>query len=291
MVLEVGATAVGFADAAPVDDETDARYHRWITDGRHAGMTYMERYPEVRRDPRLLLDGARTLIVAAFNYNPPLRQPAEAPRIADYALGQDYHYVVRARLTEAAAGICGAYGGNTRVCVDTAPLRERYWATHAGIGFIGLNNQLIIPGTGSRVFIGTILWTGSVPPDVPCAGSCGSCGACVKACPTGALHADGSGVDARRCLSYLTIEHHGELPEELHTGGRLYGCDACQDVCPHNRLAPVSTIPEFAPKEELLHLTGSDIEAMTPSRFKALLADSAIRRTRLDGLRRNLRHL
>ena len=291
LILNSGAIAAGFAEAAPVDDETIARYNRWIDAGHHAGMAYMERYPDVRRDPRLLLDGARTLIVAAFNYTPSRRQPAGAPRIADYALGKDYHDVVRARLTDAAAGICSIYGGTTRVCVDTAPLRERYWATRAGLGFIGLNNQLIIPGKGSRCFIGTILWTGTVTPDEPCNGSCGNCGACIKACPAGALHPDGSGVDARRCLSYLTIEHRGELPEKLRTGGRLYGCDACQDVCPHNRLAPVSAIPEFSPKDELLDLTSSDIAAMDNTGFKSLFGDSAIRRTKLAGLHRNLHHL
>lgn len=291
IVAEAGASAVGFATPTAISSEADERYLRWIADGRHASMEYLVRYPDVRRDPRLLLDGAATLIVAAFNYTPRHRQPAGSPRIADYALGRDYHEVVRARLSESATRIKALYGGDTRVCVDTAPLRERYWAVRAGLGFIGLNNQLIVPGTGSRVFIGSILWTVAVDPDAPCTGSCDGCGACIKACPAGALHPDGSGVDARRCLSYLTIEHRGPLPDGLHTGGRLYGCDACQDVCPHNRHTPVSTIPEFNPDENIVELTRADIESMDSAGFKALFGHSAIRRTKLEGLQRNLRHL
>ncbi len=289
-MLDAGAETVGFAEAAPVSGEAELRYNRWIADGRHAGMSYMERYPDVRRDPRLLLEGAHTVIVAAFNYTPARRQPHGAPRIADYALGLDYHDVIRARLGGAAEKMKQMYGGETRICVDTAPLRERYWAVRAGLGFIGLNNQLIVPGIGSRVFIGTLLWTETVDPDMPCTDSCARCGACLKACPAQALQPDGSGLDARRCLSYLTIEHRGDLPEDLHTGGRLYGCDACQDVCPHNRTATPTAIPEFTPSESITALTEADIDTMDADRFRTLFRHSAVRRTKLEGLRRNALH-
>lgn len=290
-MLDAGAVAAGFAAAGPVSPEAALRFDRWIAAGRHAGMDYMTRYPDIRRDPRLLLDGARTLIVSAFNYTPARRQPQGAPRIADYALGLDYHEVIRTRLTAAADRLTALYGGTTRVCVDTAPLRERYWATRAGIGFIGLNNQLIVPGIGSRVFIGTILWTGRAEPDSPCTATCHGCGACVKACPAGALHPDGSGVDARRCLSYLTIEHRGPLPEGMSTGGRLYGCDACQDACPYNDTPVPTGIAEFTPSDDLLALTAADVAAMDTARFRTLFRYSAISRAKLAGLHRTLPHL
>jgi epoxyqueuosine reductase len=292
MVLNAGACAVGFATATTVDDEAELRYSRWIGDCRHASMSYMERYTDVRHDPRLLLDGAATLIVAAFNYTPAHRQRAGVPRIADYALGRDYHEVVRTRLNDVAQQIAANYGGECRVCVDTAPLRERYWATRAGLGFIGLNNLLIIPGIGTRTFIGTIIWTGEVEADEPCTATCMRCGACLRACPGKALSGDGSAVDARRCLSYLTIEHRGDLPADFHTGGRLYGCDSCQDVCPYNLQHPIATeIDEFAPSEAVMSLTAEQVESMDATTFAATFRHSAVKRTKLAGLQRNLRHL
>lgn len=289
LAVSVGATDIGIADAAPVSDDAVTAYRDWISAGCHGTMDYLNRYDDVRRDPRLLLDGARSLIVAAFNYMPSVRQPDAHPRFADYALGLDYHEVVRRRLSVMADGIKSRWGGSTRVCIDTAPLRERYWAVKAGLGFIGRNNQLILPGRGSRFFIGTILTTVRFEPCKPMERGCGDCGACVAACPGGAL-CDGR-FDARRCLSYLTIEYRGDLPDGLILGNRIYGCDVCQDVCPHNRDAKPTDIHEFALSESLMRLTRDDISAMTPGQFSAIFAHSAVRRTKLAGLLRNLKHL
>lgn len=281
--LEVGASKCGFAEAREVDAPAVAVYEDWIARGRHGSMDYCARYADVRRDPRLLLDGARTVICCAFCYN----APRESGLIAKYALGLDYHWVVKQRLMALGRRIEQAYGGTTRALVDTAPMRERYWAQQAGLGFIGINNQLIIPGMGSYFFLGELLWTGSVEPDRPCAESCGGCMACVRACPAGALDGRG-GCDAGRCLSYLTIEHRGPLPAGTLIGPCAYGCDICQKACPHNSGAPFTAIPELQPRPEILALTPEEIEQMTPSHYKKLVAQSAMRRVPLARLRRNL---
>lgn len=163
LALEAGAVACGFAEADTLPAEATARYDRWIDAGRHAGMAYMERHADLRRDPRTLLEGARTVMVMAFSYAARQRHPL----FADYALGTDYHDALRARADSITAAMRSRHGGETRVCVDTAPLRERHWAVRAGLGFTGLNNQLIIPGFGSKIFLTEILWTVGVPPDAP----------------------------------------------------------------------------------------------------------------------------
>lgn len=290
MALDEGASAVGFACAGPVSEPARDLYDSWIARGCHGEMSYLDRYHDVRSDPRLLLPGAATVIVAAFNYTPGRVQPTGAPRIAAYALGRDYHEVVRARLSAVAARLCGEYGGEARVCVDTAPIRERYWAVRAGIGFVGVNGQLIVPGVGSMCFLGEIIWTGAVEPDEPCSGRCDRCMRCVAACPGGAIGADGS-FDARRCHSYLTIEYRGELPEGLNLADRLYGCDVCQLVCPHNRDAVATSLPEFRASDELLSLDVEKVRQMTPEGFSRLFRHSAVKRTRLSGLQRNLARL
>ncbi|MCD8387490.1 MAG: tRNA epoxyqueuosine(34) reductase QueG [Bacteroidales bacterium] len=281
--LEAGACRCGFAVAEPVDDAHWARHQGWIDAGMHGEMDYCAKYADVRRDPRLLLDGARTVIVCAFNYH----TDAKSPLIASYALGQDYHYVLKSRLMALAQRITEEYGGECRAVVDTAPIPERYWAIRSGVGFQGLNGQLIVDGVGSYVFIGILLWTGEVEPDDPNTGHCLGCMACVKACPGQAL--DGTGrCDARRCASYLTIEYRGDLPDDARLGGMAYGCDRCQTVCPHNAKAPVTTIPEFQPRAEILSLDREAIMEMTPSHYKKLVATSAMRRAPLKQLQRNL---
>lgn len=282
-----GAYKVGFARATAVDDVDARRYEAWTASGRHAAMDYLERNGAVRRDPRLLLEGARTVVSCAFNYHTGARAAEGCVEIAEYALGDDYHEVVKARLRRAAEAMTSLRGGEWRVCVDTAPLRERYWAVKAGIGFTGVNNQLIIPGAGSRFFLGEILTTAEIEPDEVCTATCDGCGLCVEACPGGALSADGSGVDARRCVSYLTIEHRGDLPEDFDGGMRLYGCDECQRVCPHNAQSPVTDIDEFGARERLTRLTPDDVMAMEREEYTALLRHSAIKRAKLEGLKRN----
>lgn len=287
LVLDAGASRVAFAEASETSDADRKVIAAWLAAGHHGEMSYMERYGELRSDPRLLLDGAKTVICCAFDY----RQSTRHPLFADYALGQDYHEVIRQRLSAAATEITARWGGETRICVDTAPIRERYWAAASGLGFIGLNGQLIVDGIGSKVFLAEILWTKAVTPDRPEGRqSCERCGACVKACPGNAL--DGKcGVDARSCLSYLTIEYRGELPEELKLDRRIYGCDICQDVCPHNRTDAATPIMEFRPATELQALTAEDIIGMVPQDFNRIFRHSAVKRTKITGLQRNARSM
>jgi len=283
-------SALGIAAAMPVERYAVDSYKEWLVAGCNAGMGYLDRYNDVREDPRLLLEGAKSIIVCAFNYYQEKRRDESLPEFALYSYGLDYHEVVRERLERLAAKLREDFGGETRVCVDTAPLRERYWAQSAGIGFIGRNNQLIIPGKGSYFFLGEILTTVNFIPDEPCRLSCGDCMACVKSCPGGALPGYGA-VDARRCLSYLTIEHRGEFDAPLNLGNHIYGCDECQSVCPHNRNAVPTDIDEFKPSEAFMALDRDAIAGLTPEKFNSIFRHSAIRRTKLSGLLRNLKAL
>lgn len=275
-VLEAGASACGIARVEPL---TEAEYHlheSWVASGKHGEMSYLENYAPLRHDPATLLDGAKSIIVAAFNYyhrdNGPLRW-------ARYALGRDYHEEVRERLSAVASRM----EGESRVTVDTAPLRERLWAVKAGVGFTGLNGLLIVPGTGSWVVLGEILTTLDLEPDRPLdSAGCGECGLCVSSCPGGALDGCG-GMDARRCRSYLSIEYRGDDIPSL--GGRVYGCDICQEVCPHNRNIRESEI--FVPRPEVTALTRERILEMSQEQFSRIFSHSAIKRTKSSGLRRN----
>lgn len=289
--VDAGAFRAGIAAIHPVDEEEVRSYGKWIARGCHGTMDYLARYPEVRRDPGLLLEGARSVICCAFPYSaPPPPQPGKL-RIASYALGDDYHDVIRRRLKPVVRLLREKYGAKSRITVDTAPLRERLWAREAGLGFIGKNNQLIVPGAGSRVFLAEIITTLPLAPDPPLTLSCAGCDACVRSCPGRALIPDGSRVtlDAGKCLSYLTIEYDGELTQSIH--GRFYGCDACQDVCPHNSVISALPLPEFMPREEIAGLSPDGIASMNEEEYDSVFARSAIRRAPLQRLMRNLKHL
>jgi epoxyqueuosine reductase len=285
----LGFDACGFAAAMPVDDEAVARYDRWVEQGHNGCMQWAAGHRDLRRDPSMLLEGAQTVISLALNYYPTVFQPPEALRVAYYAYGRDYHEVLREKLTELAHFIEKNTQCATRPCVDSAPLRERYWAQQAGIGFIGRNNCLIIPSKGSFFFLGEIVTTAQLPPDEPCTLTCGDCGKCVEACPTGALTPQGA-VDASHCLSCLLIENHEEqLPDWVGQviGNRVVGCDDCQLCCPHNAHAATTTIEDFSPIDAVMTLTRERIEAMTSGEFKRTFAHSAISRLRYKTLLRN----
>lgn len=298
LMSATGACAWGIAEAVPVDDAAHNLYLDWISRGCHGSMAYLDRYHDVRRDPRLLLDPVPSrawIISAAFPYFNPL-PPAAPLRWARYALGRDYHEELRERLTPVASWLTSLTpGSQARITVDTAPLRERYWAVRAGIGFIGLNGQLIVPGYGSWVLLAEIVTSQPLTPSPPCTLSCSRCMRCVRACPGTALDCSGA-IDARRCLSYLTIEsrddrltHPSGTDMHLLMGRRVYGCDTCQEVCPHNLQVPVSSIPAFSPRPGVLSLSAADILAMDRPAFSALMTQSAIKRAKLAGLQRNAR--
>ncbi len=279
---EAGALAWGVAEAGPVDDADTRLLREWLDAGRHGCMDYMERYGELRADPRLLLEGARSVVVCAFSY----RRDRHNPWISDYALGADYHGVLRERLVPVAAAIESRCGGATRVCVDSAPLRERYWAERAGVGRCGLSGKLLVPGAGSEVFLAEILTTAAIAPTAPLQEDvCTRCGRCVRACPGGALDGSG-GVDARRCLSCLTVEWRGDFPAGTRLHGRLAGCDACSAACPLSQ-GPATAVPGLGARPEILDMTPARALALTRGAFRAICSGTPLMRLRLDGLRRN----
>ncbi|MBR4829543.1 MAG: tRNA epoxyqueuosine(34) reductase QueG [Muribaculaceae bacterium] len=287
----LGFDACGFAAAVPVDAEALARYDRWIEQGRNGCMQWAAGHRDLRSDPSLLLEGAQTVISLALNYYPAIFQPAGTLRVAYYAYGRDYHEVLREKLTALARYIEQLTGCATRPCVDSAPMRERYWAQQAGIGFIGRNNCLIIPGKGSFFFLGEIVTTAQLPPDEPCTLTCGDCGKCVEACPTGALNVVGA-ADCNRCLSCQLIENHAEsLPQWMNSivDGRVVGCDECQLCCPHNAHVKPTSVVDFAPTDAVMTLTPDRVAHMTAGDFRRTFAHSAIMRLRHKTLRRNAR--
>ena len=285
----LGFDACGFAAARPVSYVAVAQYDRWIAQGHHGCMAWANRHHDLRHDPSLLLQGVQTVISLALNYYPARQQPAEALRVAYYAYGRDYHEVLREKMAVLAEFIEQITHCATRPCVDSAPVRERYWAQQAGLGFIGRNNCLIIPGKGSYFFLGEILTTAQLPPDAPCLQSCQSCGKCVDTCPTGALSTEGA-ADCNRCLSCLLIENHDdELPPWVaqRVGDRVVGCDACQLCCPHNAHACPTGVDDFAPSTTVMTLTRDAVQAMTAGQFRRTFAHSAIARLRYKTLLRN----
>jgi len=265
--------------------------HRWVSEGRYSGMGYMARTAAWRASLPEWLPWARGLFVAALPYNTSKAFSAHAIRkggawVSRYAWGRDYHRVMVSRLRPAAR-LLESRGFRTRICVDSAPLLERAYGVKAGLGFVGKNGCLIHPDWGSYLFLGEIVTdlptkdTGALP-DV-----CWGCERCMRACPAGAFAAPYV-LDARRCLSYWTIEHRGAFPREApRLKGHLFGCDRCQEVCPFNLEAPLAEEPEFLPNQGLLAPPPGEVLGFDRSEWEARSAGSALRRAGFEGLRRN----
>lgn len=301
-LLEAGAAAVGFAEAAEVERETLYLFSRWLEKGENAGMEYMHNYPDLRRDPRLLLEGTRTVISLAFSFAQPRLRPEENAYIAQYAYGKDYHKELRKALRPVIKTILEEkFGSRCRICIDSAPIMERYWAKKAGIGYIGDNGSLIVPGAGSMLFLVEILTTLPILPDKPLEQDCGHCGACRRSCPGLAINEDGT-IDCRRCLSYLSIEHRGPFQpitnnQQPLTNNQqpttpspttIFGCDRCLTVCPHNRKPAPIRIPSLLPSDRMMTITSDDILRMEPGDLERELPSSPLLRAGLEGLRRNI---
>ena len=278
-----GAVAAGCAVAAPVPDDVRRTFLEWIGDDRHGSMDYLARNLDVRFDPRLLLPDARTVVSLAFPYKP--AGGVHHPHFADFALGSDYHFVLRSRLAPLVQLIEEKFGATARVCVDSAPILERYWAHRAGLGFIGMNHQFIVPGIGSEVFLAEIVTSLELPPDSPLPLQCQGCAGCVVSCPSGALTSDG--FDARACRSYLTIEHRGDLPLNADLGQCVAGCDDCQRHCPHNSTSP-DPLEEFAPSPALMALDREALLRLSSGDWKRLTRHSPLSRIPYRQFRRNL---
>ena len=290
---KTGFDACGIAQVATADSEA-LFFDRWLKEGNHAGMAYMENHREIRLNPAGLVEGAKTVISVALNYYPEQKLPPEAPHIAYYAYGKDYHFVIKEMLNELWSAVTGQTDtGTARFFTDSAPILERYWAWKAGLGWIGKNTNLIIPGKGSFFFLGEIVTSLEADHyDMPQKDRCGSCSRCLEACPTEALEGPRH-LNARKCLSYLTIENRGEIPAEQAAclGNRLYGCDTCQEVCPWNRFARPTQIEAFRPKPTLLSLRKEDLKVFSREDYNRIFAKSAVKRAKYEGLIRNIHNL
>ena len=306
---QLGFDACGIAEVASADTEA-LFFDRWIAEGCHAGMKYMENYRDIRLNPAGLVEGARSVISVALNYYPAVKQSPDAPRISYYAYGKDYHLVVKDKLRQLWQYIADLVpvldtgpqanrpdqsdihtdsSSAARIFTDSAPILERYWAWKAGLGWIGKNTNLIIPGKGSFFFLGEIVTTLELDYDHPQANRCGSCRRCLDACPTGALERPGH-LDAGKCLSYLTIEHKGDIPTEqaARLGNRLYGCDTCQEVCPWNRFARPTREAAFHPTPDFLSLQKESLQDFTREDYNRIFAKSAVKRAKYEGLIRTI---
>ncbi len=289
---ELGFVRVGVARAERLAQDA-ARLQAWLQAGHHGGMEYLQRSADVRVDPRHpgMLPSARSVIVLAAAYaGPPAPGTEPLPgAIARYAQGRDYHNVLRRRLRPLVRLLREA-GHATRLTVDSMPVLERAWAQRAGVGFIGKNCCLIVPGIGSHVLLASVITAAELDPDEPMAERCGQCRACLDACPTRAFVAPRV-MDARRCISYLTIEHRGAIDAALRAplGDWLFGCDVCQDVCPFNRgkAAAARALPALAPRAQLRGVQAEALLRLDEAAFAALLAGSPLRRPKREGLARN----
>lgn len=243
----------------------------WLQKGFHGQMQYMARNREKRIDPRLLVAGAKSIVVVAMNYYPEQHQPANTSyKVARYAYGADYHFIIRNRLAKLADHLTGLTENHTfRVFTDSAPVLERSWAEEAGIGKTGKNTCLIIPKKGSFFFLGEMITSADLDADQPFEKDlCGSCRKCMDACPTGAI-VDRGVLDAGKCISYLTIELKKEIPAQFRnlTQPWVFGCDICQEVCPHNRHSSAHDIPELKPIAPISSWINKDWETLTKEEF------------------------
>ncbi len=288
---ELHLTAIGFAHAEAVPSDVWDAYQRTIRGYSYAGLDYLQRYDDVRSDPRRLLPGAQSIIVVAQSYYPPIRQSLEAPQVAYYAYGRDYHKVVRKKLERLLAYIQSDIdtAATGRVCCDTAPLLERYWIRQSGLAYQGHSKMMIIPKQGTFFIYGFVVVSLPLEYGRAIAGNlCGSCRRCIDHCPGGALQADGKFL-ADRCLSYLTIEHRGEWPEDVieRIGNRLFGCDVCQLVCPHNAHCMPHDELDFMLRPAIAQLSYTQLELFTPQLYDTLTIGSSMRRCAYEDFKRN----
>ena len=292
--LEVGFDKVGIARAERLEKE-GAHLFQWLDAGYHGEMAWMERWRDQRVDPGELLPNAKSVVAVALNYFTPHRHDDRPGKISRYAWGDDYHDVVKEKLYQLLERIeHAAPDANGKVCIDTAPIMDKAWAVRAGLGWIGKSTNLITTDLGSWVFLGELILDIELEyNDRSVADHCGTCTACIDACPTDAI-TEPYVVDARKCISYATIELRDEtLPVEFDgmLDGWIYGCDVCQDVCPWNRFEKPTPEERFEPRHGETSLDIDDVLELTPETFAARFRRSAMKRTKLAGLTRNAKHL
>ncbi|MEM6299485.1 MAG: tRNA epoxyqueuosine(34) reductase QueG [Bacteroidota bacterium] len=291
---ELGFMYVGISKAEFLEDEAP-RLERWLQQGKHGRMAWMENYFDKRLDPTKLVEGAKSVVSLAYNYFPEeeIFHESEGYKIAKYAYGKDYHRVLKKKLKTFIFWLKEQYGDiNGRAFVDSAPVLEKAWAARSGIGWQGKNSNLISKQVGSFFFLSELILDLDFEYDSPIKDYCGNCRLCLDACPTDAIP-EPYVVDGSKCISYLTIELKEQIPTSF--GGKwqnwIFGCDICQDVCPWNRRAKAHQEVKFAPNEKLKGMKKSDWEEITEELFEELFVGSAIKRTKFEGLRRNIKFL
>jgi epoxyqueuosine reductase len=289
----LGFLSCGISKADFLEDEAP-RLEQWLNQGHHGSMSYMERNFDKRLDPRILVPGAKSVVSLLLNYHTDQKQKDDqSPKISSYAYGKDYHFVIKEKLKGLLEIINREIGEvNGRVFVDSAPVMDKAWAAKSGLGWVGKNTNLISKKVGSFFFIAELIIDLELDYDLPVADHCGSCTACIDACPTEALIQPYQ-IDGSKCISYLTIELKDNIPSEFQ--GKMdnwaFGCDICQTVCPWNRFATPHNEPAFNPHSELLQLSKNEWEEMTSEVFKKVFKDSAVQRTKFEGLKRNIKFL
>ena len=289
----LGFLSCGISKADFLEEEAP-RLEQWLNQNHHGEMAYMANHFDKRLDPRVLVPGAKSVVSLLLNYHTKEKQTdVEAPKIASYAFGDDYHNVIKDKLKQLMSFIhqeIGEVGG--RVFVDSAPVMDKAWAAKSGLGWIGKNTNLISKKTGSFFFIAELILDLELEHDHPATDHCGSCTACIDSCPTDALLAPYQ-IDGSKCISYVTIELKNEIPTDFQ--GKMdnwaFGCDICQTVCPWNRFATPHSEPAFNPPAELLSLSKNEWEEMTQEVFSVIFKNSAIKRTKYEGLKRNIKFL
>ncbi|MCG2460345.1 tRNA epoxyqueuosine(34) reductase QueG [Flavobacteriaceae bacterium F89] len=288
----LGFLSCGISRAEFLEEEAP-RLERYLNQGMHGEMGYMENYFDKRLDPTKLVEGSKSVISLLFNYYPEEKQIENTYKVSKYAYGQDYHHVIKSKLRALQEFISEEIGEiNGRAFVDSAPVLDKAWAAKSGLGWIGKHTLLLSQQVGSFYFVAELIVDLELEYDSPVTDHCGSCTACIDACPTQAIVADRV-VDGSKCISYFTIELKNEIPMEFH--GKfddwMFGCDICQDVCPWNRFSKPHSEPLFDPHPDLLSMTKKDWEEITEDVFRKVFQKSAVKRTKFSGLKRNIEFL
>ena len=288
----LGFLSCGISKADFLEEEAH-RLETWLTNNMHGEMGYMENHFDKRLDPRLLVDGAKSVISLLLNYYPAETQRADTYKISKYAYGNDYHHVIKSKLKELQNFITSEIGEvSGRAFVDSAPVLDKAWAAKSGLGWMGKHSNLLTKEVGSFYFIAELIVDLDLEYDTPVTDHCGTCTACIDACPTEAI-IDPYVVDGSKCISYFTIELKNEIPNEFQ--GKFddwaFGCDICQDVCPWNKFSKPHREPLFHPHPDLLSMTKKDWHEITEDVFKKVFQKSAVKRTKFSGLKRNIEFL
>ena len=288
----LGFLSCGISKAGFLEEEAP-RLERWLKSNAHGEMQYMENHFDKRLDPTKLVEDSKSVVSLLLNYYPSEEQNENSYKISKYAYGQDYHHVIKSKLKELHQFIETEIGEvSGRAFVDSAPVLDKAWAAKSGLGWIGKHSNLLTQKVGSFYFIAELIIDLELEYDHITTDHCGSCTACIDACPTQAI-TEPYVVDGSKCISYLTIELKNQIPTEFKSkmDDWMFGCDVCQDVCPWNRFSKPHQEPLFHPKPELLSMTKKDWEEITEDVFKKVFQKSAVKRTKLSGLQRNISFL